>query len=62
MKKLIRYAILLYILGRGTAALGRAVQRIPERVDISQRVQGVSGYADDFFRELGFEPQNPSAS
>jgi hypothetical protein len=62
MKKLIRLAILIYILGKGSSMLGRAIERLPEKVDISRRMSESSGYADELFRELGFEPQNPRAS
>ena len=62
MKKLIKLAILIYILSRGGAALGRAIGRIPEKIDISRRAADVNEYADEVFRELGFEAQNPRAS
>ena len=61
MKKIIKLAILMYILGKGGAALGKAVGDLQERVDITRRTAYVSSYAEELFSELGFEPQNPSA-
>ena len=62
MRKLIKIAVLIYILEYGGAAASRMLDRLPEREPVSGKLTDANELAEGFFRKLGFEPQNPNAS
>lgn len=62
MKRLIKLAVLIYILEYGGTAVCRVMDRLPERKAISGKASDANDMVEEFFRGLGFEPQNPNAS
>ena len=61
MKRLIKIALLVYILGRGSAIIKDINERIPAR-DVTGKGSGIAEYADELFRSMGFASQNPNDS